>query len=231
MFTLPVKVEFKDWPSESIELQTDCCVAAGYTGRDQESVQAHIDELKKLGVATPYSTPALYWVSPARLTSHRQIVVVGEKTSPEVEFFIGSDQTGNLFITVASDHTDRELEAVSVGKSKMVCDKILGDTFWSVEDIAPHWDKIQISSRVRIGNTWETYQTGTLQQVLPLSELLDLIKKDSPCMSSPSLLSSTVPLLTGEPVFTSGCIIVMFDPVLNREIEKQYEIFVLPDRS
>lgn len=231
MFTYQAKVEHIDNSITPIALTMDCCVAAGYTGRNREKVQAHIDELNKLGVTTPYDIPALYWISPTRLSNHEELVVVGNETSPEVEFFIGTDQEGNLYVTVASDHTDRELETVSVGKSKQVCDKILGDLFWKVEDTAEHWDEIQLESQVLQEGRWITYQSGTLADIMHYQELLELIGKDLPAGEAPALLSGTLPLKEGETIYSTGCIIKMSDPVLKRQIVKQYTVTVLPDRS
>ncbi|MCP4342031.1 MAG: DUF2848 domain-containing protein [Desulfobulbaceae bacterium] len=106
MFTFQSVSEQINGEKQTIELQMDCCVAAGYTGRDQQSVQAHIDELKKLGVATPYNIPAMYLISPSRITSHNTIVVVGQETSPEVEFFLATDQNNKMFTTVVRGITD-----------------------------------------------------------------------------------------------------------------------------
>lgn len=231
MFTFQAIAEQKNGEKKAIELQMDCCVAAGYTGRDQKSVQEHINELKKLGVATPYDIPAMYWISPSRITSHDTIVVVGQQTSPEVEFFLGSDKNNTFYMTVASDHTDRELELVSVGKSKQVCDKVLGDIFWDVEEIKDHWDSISLGSRVIKDGDWITYQSGTLGEILHYQKLLDLIKADAPAGQCPSLLSGTIPLTSGDVVYTSSCEIFIKDPILKREITKRYNITVLPDRS
>lgn len=231
MFTYRAQIEHLKKAQEFVDLQMDGCVAAGYTGRNQNMVQAHIDELKELGVATPYAIPALYWICPTRLTNSQELHVVGNQTSPEIEFFLGEDANGTFYMTVASDHTDRELEAVSVGKSKQVCDKVLGDSFWKVDDIADHWDEIELHSKVLKDGKWIPYQSGTLAQILHYSDLLDLVRRDSPAGKHPSLLSGTIPVIGGEPVFTSACEIVMADPVLDRSITKQYEIVALPDRS
>ena len=231
MFSFQSVLEQTNGKKHTIELQMDCCVAAGYTGRDQASVQAHIDELKKIGVATPYNIPAMYWISPSRITSHDTIVVVGQETSPEVEFFLATDQNNKMYMTVASDHTDRELESVSVGKSKQVCDKILGDVFWDVDEIKNHWDSICLSSKVINNGKWVTYQSGTLGAILHYQELLDLIKADAPAGQCPSLLSGTLPIIGGDVVYTSSCEICIQDPILKREITKRYNITVLPDRS
>jgi hypothetical protein len=231
MFTHQAYFEHLNKDQEIINLQMDSCVAAGYTGRNQDMVQAHIEELKKLGVATPYAIPALYWICPTRLTSSKELQVVGSQTSPEVEFFLAEDENGALYITVASDHTDRELEAVSVGKAKQVCDKVLGDHFWKVDDIANHWDEIQIRSEVLKDEKWIPYQSGTLSQILHYNDLLDVIRRDSPAGKHPSLLSGTIPVIGGDAIFTSACKITMTDSILHRVITKQYQITVLPDRS
>lgn len=231
MFTFQSVAEPMSGEKKAIELQMDCCVAAGYTGRDQKSVQAHIDELKKLGVAIPYNIPALYWISPSRITRHNRIVVVGEETSPEVEFFLATDCNNKMYMTVASDHTDRKLEAVSVGKSKQVCDKVIADFFWDVDEIKDHWDSISLGSRVIKDGEWTTYQAGTLGAILDYQELLGLIKADAPAGRFPSLLSGTLPIEGGEVVYTSSCEISIKDPILRREIIKRYNITVLPDRS
>jgi len=231
MFTFQSVSEQINGEKQTIELQMDCCVAAGYTGRDQKSVQAHIDELKKLGVAAPYNIPAMYWISPSRITNHNTIVVVGQETSPEVEFFLSTDQNNKTYMTVASDHTDRELEAVSVGKSKQVCDKVIGDVFWDVDEIKDHWDNISLGSRVIKDGDWVAYQSGTFGAILHYQELLTLIKADAPAGQRPSLLSGTLPIIGGDVVYTSSCEIFIKDPILNREITKRYNITVLPDRS
>ena len=231
MFTYPADIHSPTSAPLTTTLHMDSCVAAGYTGRDQKTVQAHIEELSKMGVSTPYATPALYWISPARLTNADSVLVVGDQTSPEVEFFLAQDNEGTLYVTVASDHTDRELEAVSVGKAKQICDKVLGDYFWKVDDVAGHWDQIEIDSQVQDKGKWIVYQAGTLGQILHYTELLKIIKSDSPAGKRSALLSGTIPIIGGDTIFTSACKITMRDPVLNREIVKSYHITSIPDRS
>lgn len=231
MFTLQVIVELLGATKMSSTLLMDGCVAAGYTGRDQASVHEHIEELKKLGVATPYEIPAFYWISPNRLTQQSEIQVVGEQTSPEVEFFLAAESDGSLCVTIASDHTDRELETVSVSKSKQVCDKVLGDTFWFVDDVVNHWNQIEISSKVYHQGKWVEYQAGTLGQILHYTDLLKRIKNDDSSKTAPALLSGTLPIIGGETLYASTCEISMHDPVLKRSIIKVYDIVVVPDRS
>ncbi len=112
-----------------------------------------------------------------------------------------------------------------------MCDKVLGDVFWDVDEVKNHWDSITLSSKVIKDGNWVTYQSGTLETILHYQELLDLIKADAPAGQCPSLLSGTLPIEGGEVVYTSSCEISIKDPILKREIIKRYNITVLPDRS
>ena len=101
-----------------MHLSWDACVAAGYTGRDQAGVLAHVEELRKIGVPAPEKVPSMYWVEPERVSNTGLLWVVGEFSSGEGEVFLARDKGNNLCVTVASDHTDRALETVSVAKAK-----------------------------------------------------------------------------------------------------------------
>ncbi len=100
-------------------------ILAGYTGRDQESVRRHIEELAQQGVPVPKRVPELYTVNPMSLQVGGTIWANDGTSSGEVEYvlLIGKD---DLFVTVGSDHTDRGLEALSVEKSKQIYPKIIG---------------------------------------------------------------------------------------------------------
>jgi len=94
-------------------------VVAGWAGRNREAIEHHIAELAAIGVPRPSSVPLFYRVSAQTLTQADVIEAVGENTSGEVEplLFV---HAGELFISVTSDHTDRQLETHSVALSKQV---------------------------------------------------------------------------------------------------------------
>ena len=50
----------KDGKEEEILFEVRRMINAGYTGRDQESIRRHIEELKKEGIPAADSTPAAY---------------------------------------------------------------------------------------------------------------------------------------------------------------------------
>ena len=112
-----------------IKFQALQLVMAGWTGRNREALQAHIDELAELGIPGPKSVPEFYPLSVDRLSQGDAIQVSGENTSGEVEFFL--IHTGeDLLVGLGSDHTDRALEASSITLSKQICDKVLCPKLW-----------------------------------------------------------------------------------------------------
>ncbi len=217
-----------------IKLEWDNCVAAGYTGRDQKAVQAHIKELQSLGIPAPQKIPAMYWIEPERVSTKNILYVIGDKTSGEVEFFLAKDKTGELYVTVASDHTDRETEKDSVSKAKQLCSKIVAENCWKVADIRDHWDEIVISLKVKTnGDSPEIlYQEGPLSRIFTPEKLEEICEQDSPNKKGNiAIFSGTLPLISDETLFAKIYQLTIFDPVLNRKISHTYKVITLPDRS
>ncbi len=226
-----IKVMGKNGEVKNALLSIECCVAAGYTGRRQDVVQSHIEELQKLGIPTPYSVPALYWISPHRIRDGNEVYVIGEYSSMEVEFFLASDEHGRRYFTVASDHTDRELESVSTSKSKQICDKIVGDEFWFVDEVDDHWDSIQLQARVMVAGKWQKYQNGVLGDLLHWNDLENIIARDNVTSGPLAIFGGTLPIIAEGTIYSEACEITMIDPLLSRSITKQYRVHILPDRS
>jgi len=207
------------------------CVAIGYAGRNQESVRAHVEELKALGVPAPSKVPSMYWIDPTMVSSAHELSVIGEECSGEVEFFAAFDCNGEMFFTVASDHTDRKLETVSVSKAKQGCSKIIGEIFWKFSDVEDHWDDILLRSWVaQPGEGERIYQDGKLSMLLPPSKLYELAREDAPRKGSIAYLSGTIPL-GGKICYTGEFIMELSDPVLGRSIKHSYNTIQLPDRN
>ena len=61
---------------------------AGYAGRDQAQVRAHIDELAELGVPAPATTPALYPVADYLAQQTDRVQVQHGRTSGEAEWAV-----------------------------------------------------------------------------------------------------------------------------------------------
>ena len=219
-----------DGRAENVTLVWDLCVAVGCAGRSRETVEGQIEELVKRGLLAPYAVPAMYWIEPERIFSGERISVIGSATSGEVEFFLARDEGGDLFMTLASGHTDRALEAISVSKAKQACGKILAPVFWRVLDVREHWDKIELSSEISDGREYHVYQKGTLGGLLPPERLEELAREDAPMSGRIALFSGALPV-AGDIACADSFRMTLSDPVLDRAIRFGYTVSVLPDRS
>jgi hypothetical protein len=177
----------------SIVLTDFDLVIAGYTGRDEASVKKHIDELAAIGIAPPQTVPAFYELPASLATQQQHITVPGPNTSGEVEPVLVR-AAGRLYLTVGSDHTDRDIERDSVARSKAACAKPLALT--AIEVAEPDWDAISASSTVDgVG-----YQQGMLSALRVPTEVLAL--RDGPAQHDLVLFCGTLPLLNGQ--FVAG---------------------------
>jgi hypothetical protein len=158
--------------NRDITLTITSVVVAGWTGRDAAAVQHHIDELSELGIAPPSTVPLYYRVSNALLTQADGIEVLGEGSSGEVEPLL-IRAGGKTYFGLASDHTDRDLEAYSVAASKQACAKPVSADLWDFDDIAGHLDEIRLRCWIDENGQEVLYQEGTLAAIRPLAELCD----------------------------------------------------------
>ena len=148
-------------------------LVAGWAGRDPLAVAEHVRELAGLGVAPPSETPLFYEVSSDRISGRAEIQDVGAAGGGDVECVLwrGGDA---LYLGLGSDHTDRELEATSVAKSKQACDKPVSDRVIRYSDLDCPTDDLRMSCRIREGGEWALYQDGPLSELLAPLDLLGL---------------------------------------------------------
>lgn len=154
-----------------LHARIDQLVIAGWAGRDREAIEHHIEELAALGVPRPSAVPLYYRVAANQLTQDEQVQVVGDGSSGEVEAFVFAVD-GALYVSVASDHTDRKLEAHSVALSKQVCVKPVARTAWPLAEVQGHWDELQIRSCIVEGGALVAYQDGTLASLRTAQDLI-----------------------------------------------------------
>ncbi|MDP0928706.1 DUF2848 domain-containing protein [Paracoccus onubensis] len=155
-----------------LDLDLSHLVIAGWTGRDRDAIQHHIEELAEIGVSPPSATPLFYRVSAALLTTASGIQVVGNASSGEVEPLI-VQHGERRWLGLGSDHTDRALEAHSVAMSKQVCAKPCATELWAWDDLSDRLEEIRLESWIEEDGAWLPYQQGTLAAILPLAELIE----------------------------------------------------------
>jgi hypothetical protein len=202
-------------------------VLCGYTGRDQEAVRKHIQELAREGVEPPPSVPILYPKPPWGLTQKDAIQVEGKETSGELEFFLLVEENG-LYAGVASDHTDRELERLDIRKSKQACPTILSRRVWNYEDVKETWDQIEIRSWAIKDGQKSIYQESTLGSILPPEDLIERVQQQvKGSLGGIAIFSGTPPLLAGEMIFADRFEGELLDTHFNRKITVEYDIHTL----
>lgn len=180
---------------EPLELTDFTAFVAGYTGRDETAVQEHIDELAAIGIAPPPSVPMFYPVEPSSITTHRTVTVSGAKTSGEIEpLYIRT--RGRYYLGIASDHTDRDLEADDIAASKRACPKPVGSTVVSVDDINQlDLDDVHVGSYV----DGRLYQDGYLNALRPPSNVINLLLENTAIGDGDFVcLGGTVPIIGGD---------------------------------
>lgn len=156
-----------DRSGERVVLEVRDVVAAGYTARDQDAVRRHVEELAVHGVPAPAAVPTFYRVTPDRVVVAARIGVLGRKTSGEAEVALFR-VAGETYVAAASDHTDRDLERLSVTAAKQASPKVLSTRVWRLADVRPRWDAIAL----RAWSGGAPYQDGTLAQLMPPEEIV-----------------------------------------------------------
>jgi hypothetical protein len=156
---------------ERIALEPQRLVVAGWTGRDRAAIEHHIHELAAIGVPRPSAVPLYYRLGASLLTQSAAIEVLGSGSSGEVEPVLVRAR-GRWWLTVGSDHTDREAERAGVALSKQLCPKPIATQAWAWDELVKRADALQLRSDVFEHQRWVRYQEGTLAAIRPLAELL-----------------------------------------------------------
>ncbi|WP_431911815.1 DUF2848 family protein [Micromonospora carbonacea] len=181
--------------AEPVHLNPARLIVAGYTGRDEAAVRAHIDELAAAGIAPPPTVPTFYPLAPALVTTDAEVVVSGPYTSGEVEPVLVR-AAGRWYLGVGSDHTDRDLERADIARSKAACPKPVGGEVIALPGGPDRldWDDVAASSEV----DGVPYQAGRLGGLRTPG---DLWRRTVEVTGDPGgdlvLFGGTLPLLAG----------------------------------
>lgn len=163
-------------PAKSFDFEVKKVVNAGYTGRDQAAVQAHIDELKEKGIPAPEETPVYFPVFEEGVLQKETFEVLHENDNTgEAEYALIYAE-GKIFVAAANDHTDRKLEEVDIPKAKQVYPNFISRDVWPLEDVKDHWDQIVMRSWIKKDGKKILFQEGSLAGLMGPEELMERIK-------------------------------------------------------
>jgi hypothetical protein len=202
-------------------IETTELVIAGWTGRDRAAIEHHIAELAVIGVKRPRTVPCFYRVGANLLTSAREVEVVGEDSSGEVEFVLVSAPEG-LYVGVGSDHTDRKVEAYGVTVSKQMCPKPIGRELWPLSEIEGHWDRLVLRSHVTRNGKRRLYQEGPVSAMLSPGDLLGRLADSGGKLSPGTAMFCGTLAVRGEIGGGERFEIELHDAAKNRSLSHEY---------
>ena len=170
------KVLAKSGEEKIIDFVPKHIINAGYTGRDQAAVQAHIDELKEEGIPAPDKTPVYFVKFIDKITQSGGFEVLDETDhSGEAEFALFFDKD-EIYVGVGSDHTDRKLETVDIPKAKQIYPNTISKELWKLSDVIDHWDDITLRSWIKVDGERKLFQEAKLTAMLDAADLVERAK-------------------------------------------------------
>jgi hypothetical protein len=223
--TLTLSLDGAAAPALTAEIGT--LVIAGWTGRDQAALEAHMEELAELGIPPPKTTPIFYRVAAALLTTATRIQVPGEESSGEVEAVILSLADG-LYLGVGSDHTDRKVEAYNITVSKQACAKPIGTALWRFDDVADHWDELVLRSWTTVGGKRRAYQEGPAAKMRHPRDLMEKYLGPGQTLAVGTAMFCGTLSVIGEIEAGELFEIELTDPVTGRKLSHSYSTETLP---
>ena len=211
---------------EKVSVEIADLVIAGWTGRDVEALNHHIEELKAIGVQPPSQVPIYYRAAAQMLTQADSIQVLGDDSSGEVEpVLVGAD--GRLWVTLGADHTDRRVESYGIAVSKQMCAKPVGRVAWRFEEVEPHWDKLILRSFIPEAGKRTLYQEGPLATIREPRGLIAGWKNDPRLPMGTVMFCGTMAAIGGiRP--SQRFEMELDDPVLGRKLTHAYDVRTLP---
>lgn len=202
-------------------------IMAGWTGRSAASVHCHIDELAKAGVSAPSQVPVFYRVSASLVTTADHIEVVGPDTSGEIEVVL-LELGGRRYVGVGSDHTDNRMEAHSVALAKQLCPKVMAQELWRFDDVADHWDRLELRAFVTEDGERKLYQQARLSEFRRPEDMMKVFKERTSLTPSEWLMFCGACSAVGGIRPTPELELELYDPARSRTIRHVYRVDVLP---
>lgn len=223
-----MKLEFSlaDDSSATVVADIQSLIIAGWAGRDLDAIEHHIEELAALGVPRPSAVPLYYRVASNQLTQSSNVQALGTSSSGEVEVFVFTVD-GTMYVSLASDHTDRKLEAYGVAESKQACVKPVATTAWRFDDVVEYWDELVIRSWIEENGDQVLYQEGTLDSLRLPQDLIEGYTNQKTLPEGHGMICGTVGAIGG--IRASNTFVMeLHDPRNNRSLRHTYQVETLP---
>jgi 2-keto-4-pentenoate hydratase/2-oxohepta-3-ene-1,7-dioic acid hydratase in catechol pathway len=209
-----------------LQFQVRAVWNGGWSSRDLEAVRQHAAELAHMGVPAPTRVPIYFPLTPSVAVTAERIEVLGAETSGEIEYALLFAPDGEVYVTVASDHSDRAAERHGIQLSKQLCPDVLAPEVWPYSEVAPHWDQLVLRCWVTRDGQRQLYQEAALAELLSAEDWLRTLDREHLRQPGLIFLSGTPPTIGGL-VYGDSFEIELQDPVLERAIRHRYAVDVL----
>ena len=210
-----------------LSVELDRLVIAGWAGRDPTVVEHHVAELAAIGVPRPSAVPLFYRVAGNQLLQDESVQVVGPASAGEIEPFVFA-AAGELYVTVASDHTDRALERQSVALAKQLCAKPVARTAWLLAEVEEHWDELELRATIVEGDREVLYQADGVASLRTPRDLIARLTANGSLPDGTGMACGTVGVI-GSIRPAAAFIMELVDPRLGRSIRHRYDVAVLDE--
>lgn len=202
-------------------------INAGYTGRDQAAVQAHIDELKEIGVPAPDKIPTYFCKAARLLTTDDGFEAIDQENTGEAEYVLLIDKD-EIYVGVGSDHTDRGLEKTNIPKGKQMCPNFISRKVWKYKDVKDGWDNLEMRSWIG-GSRKVLFQQTKLDAFMTPENLLDRIKAlvGGDLKPGTVIFSGTVSALIDGYPFADHFECELLNPVTHDALVCKYDIHMI----
>jgi hypothetical protein len=141
-----------------------------------------------------------------------------------VEWAIVVATDGRILLTLACDHTDRELEVHGIAWSKNASPDVLAKDAWLLSEVEDHIDDLTLTAWVTNNGVEEQIQKATLGDLLPPAHWVGVLKDRDLLNPGTVLISGTVNMVEGVNQFADGWRAELTDPVLGRTISLAYDV-------
>jgi len=227
MNELDLTVEYRDGSTEPLTLPIANIANCGLAV-EQERAQAHLDEMEEEGIVVTQEPPIVFQIPSHAVTTADRLEVNDPKTSGEVEYVLFPTDE-EVYIGVASDHTDRSMETVEedIPKSKTICPNVVSETVWPLSEVRAHWGQLQLESWTGSENESEQYQDTRIDVFYTPEKLIETVEERSAVPTEGmAILSGTVDAV-GDLEYGDFFAAKMYDPVLDRSLSLDYEVGVV----
>ncbi|MBA0045198.1 DUF2848 domain-containing protein [Mycobacteroides sp. LB1] len=215
---------------EEITVAVDTLLNAGYAGRSQDDVAAHVAELAQLGVPAPTRVPCIYPIAPYLAMQTDEVSVQHGKTSGEAEWalIVAGDSPEDLLLTAACDHTDRQLEQHGVAWSKQAAPDVLARKAWRLSDVESNLDDLTLVGTVITEEGPQEIQRGTLAELLTPMYWVEELSQHGLLRPGTVLMSGTIPMVPEINQFSTGWRVDLGNPHTGDTITLSYTVRHIP---